>query len=60
VSADSPSFDELVDLLRIRLGDADTVNAQELHSFEELVRDHADVVADNSYSGAFEELQARL
>jgi hypothetical protein len=59
VSADSPSFDELVDLLRIRLRDADAVNAQELHSFKELMRDHADVVADNWYSGAFEELQAQ-
>jgi hypothetical protein len=59
VSSDVPSIDELVDLLRIRLRDADALNASELHSFKELMRDHADVIADNWYSGAFEELQAQ-
>jgi hypothetical protein len=59
VSAAVPSFDELVDLLRIRLCDADAVNASELHSFKELMRDHADVIPDNWYTEAFEELEAQ-
>lgn len=42
-----PSFDELVDLLRIRLRDADAINSSELHSFKVLMSDHADVIADN-------------
>src|SRR4051794_24278746 len=30
-SQDSPSFDELVDLLRVRLGTADAINPSEVH-----------------------------
>jgi hypothetical protein len=54
-----PDFDELVDLLRIRLRDADALNASELHSFKELMADHADVIADQWYREAFEELKAQ-
>ena len=42
-----PSFDELVDLLRERLGYADAINSSELHSFRELMADRADVISDN-------------
>lgn len=58
-TADPRSFDELVDLLRVRLRDADAVNDSELHSFKELMRDHAEVIADQWYWEAFEELQAQ-
>lgn len=56
---DVPSFDELVDLLRERLRDADAINASELHSFKELMKDRSDVIADNFYWEAFEELKAQ-
>jgi hypothetical protein len=59
MTADIPSFDELVDLLRLRLRDADAVNDSELHSFTELMSDHADVIADQWYWQAFEELDAQ-
>lgn len=45
VALDTPSFDELIDLLRLRLRDADAVNPSQLHSFKELMKDHADVIA---------------
>jgi hypothetical protein len=54
-----PSFDELVDLLRERLGYADAINSSELHSFRELMADRADVISDNWYWEAFEELEAQ-
>jgi hypothetical protein len=54
-----PSFDELVDLLRERLRDADAIKSSELHSFKELMADNADVIADNWYWEAFEELQVQ-
>jgi hypothetical protein len=54
-----PSLDQLVDLLRVRLRDADALNASELHSFKELMSDHADVIADQWYWHAFEELDAQ-
>lgn len=59
VAAEIPSFDELVDLLRVRIRDADALNASELHSFKTLMADHADVIADNWYWEAFEELEAQ-
>jgi hypothetical protein len=31
-----PSFDELIDVLRVRIRDADAINSSELHSFKEL------------------------
>jgi hypothetical protein len=57
-AADIPSFDELVDLLRVRLGTADAVNVSELHSFKTLMDDHKDVIADRWYWEAFDELDA--
>ncbi len=54
-----PGFDELVDLLRIRLGAADALNDSAIHSFKELMSDHADVIADGWYWDAFEELEAQ-
>ncbi len=54
-----PSFDELVDLLRVRLRDADALSPGHLHSFKELMSDHADVIADGWYWEAFEELDAQ-
>jgi hypothetical protein len=59
VAEDVPSFDELVDLLRVRLGIADAVNPSEFHSFKKLMVDDADVIADQWYSEAFDELKAR-
>jgi hypothetical protein len=44
---------------RVRLRDADAVNDAELHSFKELMHDQADVIADQWYWEAFEELQAQ-
>ena len=58
-TADSPSFDELVELLRVRIGLADDLNDSELHSFKKLMEDHADVLADHFYWRAFEELAAQ-
>lgn len=46
-SAEQPGFDELVDLLRERLGHADALNRSEMHSFKELMKDHAKVIGDN-------------
>jgi hypothetical protein len=57
MATEIPSFDELVDLLRVRLRDADALDASALHSFKELMSDHADVIAANWYSEAFEELE---
>jgi hypothetical protein len=59
VTAEIPSFDELLDLLRVRLRDADAVKPSELHSFRELMSDHADVIADQWYYEVFEELDAQ-
>ncbi len=59
MAADIPRFGELVDLLRVRLRDADALKDSELHSFKELMADHADVIADQWYTEAFEELQAQ-
>jgi hypothetical protein len=58
-AAELPTFDELLDLLRVRLRDADAINPDELHSFKELMRDHADVIADQFYHQAFDELEAQ-
>jgi hypothetical protein len=60
VSAEeTPSFDELVDLLRLRLRDADAIKPSELNSFKELMADQAHVIPDNWYWEAFEELEAQ-
>jgi hypothetical protein len=60
-TADVPSFDELVDLLRERLGLADDLNASESHSFKTLMKYEADngLVADHFYHRAFDELEAQ-
>jgi hypothetical protein len=59
VATDIPSFDELLDLLRVRLQLADHVNVGELHSFKVLMADKANVVSDGWYWDAFAELQAQ-
>jgi hypothetical protein len=53
-----PTFDELVDLLRERLGYADAISPSELHSFRELMKDHADAISDTWFWQAFDELEA--
>jgi hypothetical protein len=60
VSAPEPArFDELLDLLRVRLGDADAVEAARIHSFKELMADHAELIGEQWYWHAFEELEAQ-
>jgi hypothetical protein len=56
VAGELPTFDELVDLLRVRLRDAEALDLNHLHSFKELMSEHADVIADGWYWEAFEEL----
>jgi hypothetical protein len=56
---DFPDSDEMVDLLRIRLRDADALDASGLHSFKELMRDQADVLPDHWYWDVFDELEAQ-
>jgi hypothetical protein len=53
-------FDDLVDLLRVRLGIADDLDARKPHSFRELMSDRADAgeVQDDFYWRAFAELEA--
>ena len=48
-----------MDLLRERLGYADAINTSGLHSFRELMKDRADVIPDNWYQEAFDELGAQ-
>jgi hypothetical protein len=52
------SFDELVDLLRVRLGMHDALDPVHAHEFKDVMADHADVIADQWYVDAFEELVA--
>lgn len=59
MSADTPSFDELVDLLRVRLRDADALQPSELHSFKELMSDQAHMIGEQWYWEVFEELEAQ-
>lgn len=54
-----PRFDELLDLLRVRLGDADALEAARIHSFKELMADHAELIGEQWYWHAFEELEAQ-
>ena len=56
---DLPSFDEFVEVLRARLGDADALKPGELHDVHELMSDYADKVGDNWYEDAFDELEAQ-
>jgi hypothetical protein len=52
------AFDELVDLLRERLGYADAINPSLAHNFRELMADRSDVISDNWPWEAFDELDA--
>jgi hypothetical protein len=54
-----PTFDEFVDLVRIRLGMKDALDDSALHDFKPLMSDYADVVPENWYADAFEELEAQ-
>jgi hypothetical protein len=57
-AADDPlTFDELINLLRVRLRIADAVNASAIHSFKELMSDQE--VPDQWYWQALEELEAQ-
>ena len=60
MSTEPPSFDELLDLLRIRLGAADDLDPSSAHSFKKLIADRADagVIPENFYQRAFDELEA--
>jgi hypothetical protein len=59
VAADIPTFDQLVDLLRVRLAAADALKLSDIHSFKELMDDHKDVIADGWYWDAFKELESQ-
>ncbi len=52
-------FDEMVDLLRVRIGLADDLNASTIHSFRELMADYADELPERFYWRAFVELEAQ-
>jgi hypothetical protein len=54
-----PEFDELLDLLRVRLGDADAIEPSRIHSFKGLMADHAEVIGEQWYWHAFEELETQ-
>jgi hypothetical protein len=53
------AFDEFVDLLRVRLFQADALDRSKLHDFKELMSDCANVTPEGWYDDAFEELQAQ-
>jgi hypothetical protein len=52
------TFDQFLELLRVRIGLADAMNASELHDFKELMKDYAEVTPEGWYWNAFEELEA--
>jgi hypothetical protein len=55
-----PSFDEFVDLVRVRLGAADALKPSELHEFKSLfTTEDAEPIPDNWWEDAFDELQAQ-
>ena len=54
-----PTDDELIDILRERLYDADALKPGVAHSFMELMADYAHVLGDNWYLNAFDELDAQ-
>ena len=56
---ETPTFDELLELLRVRLSLWDRLDDSGIHSFKALMEDHADVIADGWYWQAFEELEAQ-
>lgn len=53
------SFDEVVDLIRERMFDADAIDSSKLHDFKELVNDYAEVIPEGWYQDAFDELEAQ-
>lgn len=57
--SDTYTFDELTDVLRERIRDADALNAGALHSFKELMSDLEGHIARQFYWEAFEELEAQ-
>jgi hypothetical protein len=58
-AAEPLTFDEFVDLLRVRLGAADALNISEAHDFKTLMEDYAEVTPDNWWWDAFDELEAQ-
>jgi hypothetical protein len=58
-AAEPLTFDEFVDLLRIRLGAADALSISEAHGFKTLMADYAEVTPDNWWWDAFDELEAQ-
>lgn len=56
---DVPTFDEFVDLHRVRLGLADALNASELHDTRTLMADFAGRVPDQWFTRSFDELMAQ-
>ena len=53
------TFDDWVDLLRVRIGLADAVNPSEFHSFRTLMDDHKDQLPEEWYWEAFDDLDAQ-
>jgi hypothetical protein len=56
---ETPTFDEFVDVLRLRMFDADALNRGELHDVHELMSNYEGKVGDNWYEDAFDELKAQ-
>jgi hypothetical protein len=59
MTTDVLSFDEVVDLIRSRMFDADAIDSSKLHDLKELVSDYAAVIPEGWYQDAFDELQAQ-
>lgn len=57
-SAHVLTFDEFVDLHRVRLGLADALNATELHDTRTLMADFAGRIPDQWFTRSFDELMA--
>lgn len=54
------TFDEFVDLVRERLFDADALFTSRMHDFkQELLPEYVDVVPENWWQDAFDELEAQ-
>jgi hypothetical protein len=54
-----PRLTSLLDELRRRLGEADSLNGAELHSFKVLMADYAASIDETWYWEAFERLEAQ-
>jgi hypothetical protein len=55
---DFRDFNDAVSLLRLRIFDADRLDASKLHGFSELMADVAEALPPNFYAEAFEELES--